>query len=386
MRSEKIRSHGKHIMKTKPEFSYKVPVWLLGLTLSLLGGYLSGCESETAAKTNNTEAERRQSSITMAAGNAEPVAIKPVNNELTLTGKITVNQDKVVKVFPLVGGHVDAVSAELGNHVQKGQVLAVIQSGELADLEQQATQARSQLAVAQKNLQVSQDMAASGLTSQKEVVADREQLAAAKGEVNRVNERRRIVGGSGSKYIVKAPVSGYIVEKSATTGMEWRPDDDQSLFTISNLDQVWVLANVYEADVANVHEGDNTTITTLAYPDNAYRGRIDKIFNVLDPDSKTMQVRITLLNADVKLKPGMFANVSVTYPGRDKRVAVPAKAIVFDKSRNFVVAVTAQNHPVVKEVDIFKTIGDVAYLNGGLASGERIVTKNPLLLYNALAK
>ena len=373
-------------MKTKAYFLPKIPVGLLALTLSLMSGCLSGCESETSAKTKDTDEDRQQSSITLATANSEPVAIKPVNNELTLTGKVTVNQDKMVKVFPLVGGHVDAVSAELGNHVQKGQVLAVIQSGELADLEQQATQARSQLAVAQKNLQVSQEMAASGLTSQKEVVADREQLEAAKGEVNRVSERRRIVGGSGSKYVVKAPVSGYIVEKSATTGMEWRPDDDQSLFTISNLDQVWVLANVYEADVASVHEGDPAQITTIAYPDQPYNGRIDKIFNVLDPDSKTMQVRITLLNSDVKLKPGMFANVSVTYPGREQRVAVPAKAIVFDKSRNFVVAVTAQNHPVVKEIDIFKTVGDMSYLNGGLAPGERIVTKNPLLLYNALAK
>ena len=108
------------------------------------------------------------------------------------------------------------------------------------------------------------------------------------------------------------------------------------------------------------------------------------MFNVLDPDSKTMKVRVTLLNADYRLKPEMFTNVSVTYAGHDQRVAIPASAVVFDKSRNFVVAVNAQNHPVVREVDIYKTIAGRTYLNGGLAPGERVVTKNQLLIYSAL--
>ena len=215
--------------------------------------------------------------------------------------------------------------------------------------------------------------------------ADRERLAAAKGESARVAERRQTVGGTGSSYIMKAPASGVSVEKTAAQGMEIRSDDPESLFTVSNLDQVWVIANVYESDLANVHEGETATVTTLSYPDHPYSGRIDKVFNVLDPDSKTMKVRVTLLNADYRLKPEMFTNVSVIYAGRDQRVAIPASAVVFDKSRNFVVAVNAQNHPVVREVDIYKTISSRTYLNGGLAPGDRVVTKNQLLIYNALS-
>jgi cobalt-zinc-cadmium efflux system membrane fusion protein len=358
-------------------------LWLLLPAIALLSSLLSGCQSGATA-TNATDDKPVN---LLASAKFDTAKLIPVTNELNLTGKITFNQDKVVKVFPLVGGHIEAVKSDLGDYVQKGQTLAIIRSGEMADVEQQAISARGQLAVAQKNSQVTEDMAQGGLSSQRDVVAAREQLQAAKGELNRVNERRSILGGRGSSvYIVKAPVSGFVVEKTASPGMELRSDDPENLFTISNLDHVWVLANVYESDLANVHEGDLARITTLSYPDKVYQGRIDKVFNVLDPDSKTEKVRITLLNADNALKPEMFANVSVQYPGNDRRVAIPAKSIVFADSRNFVVIANAQNQPVVREVDPFKTIGNTTYLNSGVKAGERVVTQNQLLIYTALGK
>ncbi len=351
--------------------------------------FLSGCQSTATPPSDSTATTQTAQNNLLRSATLDTARRETVNNELSLTGKITFNQDKMVKVFPLVSGHIEQVKAELGDFVQKGQTLAVMRSGDLADLQQQAVAAQGQLAVAQKNYQVADDMTKGGLTSQRELVAAREQLAAAKGEVARVAERRQILGGNGPTYIVKAPMSGFIVEKTAAQGMEVRSDDPENLFTISNLDQVWVIANVYESDLANVREGEMATVTTLAYPDLVYRGRIDKVFNVLDPDSKTMKVRVTLLNrgvgaADYRLKPEMFTNVSVTYAGRDQRVAIPASAVVFDKSRNFVVVVNAQNQPVVREVDIYKTIGERTYINGGVAAGERVATKNALLIYSAL--
>ncbi|GAB3941429.1 efflux RND transporter periplasmic adaptor subunit [Spirosoma harenae] len=345
---------------------------------------LSGCGSTAQQSSEVASPKASQESNLLATAAFDTARLENARNELNLTGKITFNQDQVVKVFPLVGGHIETLKADLGDYVKKGQTLAVIRSGDLADLEQQAVSAKGQLSVAQKNMQVTEDMTKAGLSSQRDLVASREQLEAAKGEVNRVNERRRIVGGNGSVYYVKAPMSGFIVEKTASSGMELRSDDPENLFTISNLDHVWVLANVYESDLANVKEGDQATITTLSYPDKIFHGRIDKIFNVLDPDSKTLKVRVTLDNADYRLKPEMFANVSVLYAGRDKRVAIPAKAVVFDKNRNFVVMVNQKNQPLVREVDVYKSIGQKTYLAGGLTPGDRVVTNNQLLIYNAL--
>ncbi|MGF7217548.1 cobalt-zinc-cadmium efflux system membrane fusion protein [Spirosoma lacussanchae] len=359
---------------------------LASLAGFLLVGALSSC-SHSDSPTEATTVTPKTNLL--ASATFDTAQLETTRNELNLTGKVTVNQDQVVKIFPLVGGHVDAVKADLGDFVQKGQTLALIRSGDLADLEQQGVTARGQLSVAQKNLQVTEDMAQAGLSSQRELVASQQQLQAARGEVNRVAERRHILGGNGSVYVVKASMSGFIVEKTASPGMEIRSDDPENLFTISNLDHVWVLANVYESDLANVHEGDMATITTLSYPDKVFRGRIDKIFNMLDPESKTMKIRVTLDNQPTgpnpyPLKPEMFANVNVTYAGHDKRVAIPASAVVFDKNRNFVVAVNRHNQPIVREISIYKTIGSTTYLSGGLAVGDRVVTTNQLLIYSAL--
>ena len=351
----------------------------------LLLGSLSGCGGSSAKQSEETaQPKTRKETNLLATASYDTAKLENARNELMLTGKITFNQDQVVKVFPLVGGHIETLKADLGDYVKKGQTLAVIRSGDLADLEQQSVSARGELSVAEKNLQVAEDLTKAGLSSQRDLIASREQLQAAKGEVNRVAERRRIVGGTGSVYIVKAPMSGFIVEKTASQGMELRSDDPENLFTISNLDHVWVLANVYESDLANVNEGDQTTITTLSYPDKVFHGRIDKIFNVLDPDSKTLKVRVTLDNADYRLKPEMFANVSVIYAGRDKRIAIPANSVVFDKNHNFVVMVNKENQPLVREVEIYKTIGSKTYLASGLTPGDRVVTNNHLLIYNAL--
>lgn len=371
-------------MNTQQHLSFHpMNPFLIGWAAVILAAGLSACQS-TATAEGPAASDTNPKVNLLARAKLDTARLKTVDNELDLTGKVTFNQDKVVKVFPLVGGHIDAVKADLGDYVKKGQILAVIRSGDLADLAQQAVAAKGQLSVAQKNLQVTEDMAKAGLSSQRELVATREQLQAAKGEVNRVAERRQILGGSGSVYVVKAPMSGFVVEKNASQGMELRSDDPENLFTISNLDQVWVLANVYESDLANVKEGYAANVTTLSYPDRVFKGKIDKIFNVLDPDSKTLKVRVTLVNGDFTLKPEMFANVRVQYAGHEQRVSIPAKAVVFDKSRNFVVAVTPQGQPVVREVTPFKTIGDLTYLSDGLRPGDRIVTQNQLLIYNAL--
>ncbi|HEY1055684.1 MAG TPA: efflux RND transporter periplasmic adaptor subunit, partial [Emticicia sp.] len=316
-------------MKTLKIFNIGI---IAGLTFISALGFSSCTKSEAEDKKDSVENASGLTPEQMKRLVTETAEIKTVANDLSLTGKIQFNEDKVVKVFPLVGGNIEDVKVELGDYVQKGQILAVIRSGDLADLQQQAITARSQLSVAHKNAQVAEDMSKSGLASQKDLVAAQEQLEAAKGELTRVTERQNILGGNGSVYIIKAPVGGYVVEKKAAPGMELRSDNPENLFTISNLDQVWVLANVYETDLANVKLGYNADISTLAYPNKVFKGKIDKIFNVLDPDSKTEQVRIVLTNNDKNffLKPEMFANVHLEYAGTDQKVAIPAKAIIFD--------------------------------------------------------
>jgi membrane fusion protein, heavy metal efflux system len=382
----KKRTPNTNKMKTKNTPN----IFIISLLAIICMASCEGCSDSEAKKANGADT-KNSSGLTpeqMKNINTETAQLKTVANELTLTGKVQFNEDKIVKVFPLVGGHIEDVKVELGDYVQKGQTLAIIRSGDLADLQQQAVTAKTQLSVAQKNAQVAEDLAKGGLYSQKDLVAAQEQLRAATGEVNRVIERQNILGGNNSIYTVKAPVGGYVVEKKAAPGMELRSDDPENLFTISNLDQVWILANVYETDLANVKLGYEANISILAYPNKIFKGRIDKIFNVLDPISKTEQVRIVLPNNDKNyfLKPEMYANVYLEFAGVEQKVSIPSKAVIFDKSQNYVVVSKDANNLIVKPIDVYKTIGQTVYLNSGLTVNEKVVTENQLLIYQALSQ
>lgn len=366
-------------MKTSVQISIAL------LSIFTITTSMTSC-SDSQAKNNaesNENTAFKLDAVAFKNLKVEPAEVKTVNQSISLTGKITYDQDKVVKVFPLVGGHIEDVKVELGAYVSKGQILAVIRSGDLADLEQQAISAKSNLSVAQKNLQVAEDMTKSGLSSQKELVATQEAVLAAKAEVNRVAERRNILGSNGTLYYVKAPSSGFIVEKNAAAGMELRSDDPASLFTISNLDNVWVMANVYESDIANIHIGQDVKITTISFPDKVYTGKIDKIFNMLDPESKTEKVRVQLSNKDFQLKPEMFANILVEYGGTEQKLSVPSKSVIFDNNENYVIVKTHENL-VIKPISIYKVVGDKTFINAGIEANQQVVTQNQLTLFQAL--
>ncbi|MBA9076277.1 efflux RND transporter periplasmic adaptor subunit [Rufibacter quisquiliarum] len=307
-----------------------------------------------------------------------------VNNQLQLVGKIALDEKKVFKIFPLVGGHVQSVKVELGDYVQKGQTLAVIRSSEIAEFEQQRIAAQSALQVAQKNLEVAKDMAKSGLVSEQDVLAAQRERDIAQAEAQRMKQVFSIYSiGKGSEYVVKAPSAGFVVEKNVNADMQIRSDNDTNLFTISSMNEIWVMANVFESDIAKVKEGYAAEVTTLSYPDKVFRGKIDKIFNVLDPESRTMKVRVRLDNPDFSLKPEMFANIRIEYPEDKQLMAIPAHALVFDQSKNYVMVYRKRCDVEQREVKLYQTMGQTAYLTSGIEAGEQVVSKYPLLVYNA---
>lgn len=311
--------------------------------------------------------------------------LAPVQSELTLVGKVVADENKVIKVFPLVGGVVEEVEAELGDFVRKGQTLATIRSGEVADFERQLIQAQSDLLLAQKNLRVTEDLYESKLTSQREVVATQKEVEKAQAELKRVQEVFRIYGlGNSSLYTVRAPIDGFVIEKNVNRDMQLRSDNADNLFTIGQISNVWVLAHVNESDIGRVRPGMQATVQTLSYPDRLFQGKVDKILSVLDPSTKAMTVRIPLKNPDLSLKPEMHATVKLRFEAGQNRTTVPSGAIIFDQSRHFVLVYKSRSQIETREVVVHKTLGDLTYLVSGVAPGEKVISRNQVLVYNAL--
>jgi len=311
--------------------------------------------------------------------------VEDIKNELKLFGKVTPDNSKVSEIFPIVGGNVIEVNVELGDYVEKGKVLAVIKSGEVAELDRERKDAQNDLLVAEKNLQIAKDLYESKLNSERDVITAQKEVERGQSELKRINEVFSIYGlTSESNYYVKAPISGFIVEKKINHDMQLRSDRSENIFSIAQIDEVWVMANVNETDISKIKLGYDAEIRTLTYPDRTFHGKVDRMFNLLDPETKTMKMRITIQNSDYALKPEMSASVLLKYSEGKRMLAVPASAVIFDKSKNYILVFKDRHNIETREVVIYKQSAERAYIQEGLQPGEVVISSDQLLIYDAL--
>lgn len=348
---------------------------------------LASCEEKKSGTMENKQVCVSDSMAKIIT--VDTVKESPVKNELKLTGEVSFDENNVVKVFPFAGGQVVKVNVSLGDKVSKGQVLAVIRSADVAGNYSDLTSAKADMAISKRDLQQAEYLYKNGISSERDYTEAKENYNKAVAASSKVQEQISINGGGSTNaagtLLIKAPQNGYVIEKNITAGNFIRPDNSSSLFTISNMKDVWINANVFETDISRVKMGYNAQVTTLAYPNQVFNGKVDYVGAVLDPDSKVMTVRIALPNPDMKLKPEMFANILISSAGSTQAVAIPAKAVIFDSGKNYVVVYNSKCNLQVRPVDLVKTVDDITYISAGLKPGERIVSQNQLLLYNALA-
>ena len=315
----------------------------------------------------------------------DTIATCALENSLTLTGKVTFNDEKVAKIFPMVSGNIVDVKVQLGDYVTRGQKLGVIRSGEMAGYGNDLISSKTNLLIAKKNMDAAEDMYKSGLMSQRDYITAQGMYQQAQSQLRRSNQVLSINGGStNGQFIVKAPLNGFIVEKLINNNMSIRTDNTNSLFTISDLKNVWVIANVYESNINKIHVGDFVNVTTLSYPGKSFPGKVDKILNVLDPTNKVLKIRVVLDNPDYLLKPEMFASVTVISKTDKQSICIPTNALVFDNSRHYILLFKSKSDIKVIPVEVISTNGDKTYISAEVKIGDLIIGTNPLLIYNAL--
>lgn len=363
-------------------WSGNMPVAVIGLTLTV--SFLTRCTPDKANDKGDSKtfvlSDTMMKSIAL-----DTVHEKPVNGALNLNGKIVADENRLVEIFPIVGGNVLEVDVELGDYVHKNQILAVIKSGEVAEYDRQLIDAQSDVLVAQKNLNVKQDLYDSKLSSDRELVSAQKDLEKAEAGLKRIQETFSIYNfNRQSEYRLKAPINGFIVSKNIARDMTLPADRSESVFTVAELDEVWAIANVYESDISRIKEGMSVEISTLSYPGDPIRGHIDKIFSVLDPETKTMRVRIRIPNKDFKLKPEMLATVKAKYNEDKIFPAVPTSAMIFDNSRQFVMIYKDRYNIETREVEVYRTTDETTWLKGGVKPGEVVISRNQLFIYDAL--
>jgi cobalt-zinc-cadmium efflux system membrane fusion protein len=306
-------------------------------------------------------------------------------NAVTLTGQVDFNQDRVINIFPLVSGNIQDIKVMLGDYVQEGQELGVIKSAEMSQISSDVLNAQTNLKLAELNLEKTEDMYKHGLASRADSLGSAVALQQAKAEVVRTERVLKINGNNTQgEFVVRAPLSGYIVQKLVTNNQSIRADNGGPLFTISDLKDVWVWANVYESNVTNIHQNDLVEISTLSFPGRIFKGKVDKMMQMLDPASKAMKVRVSIPNDDYALKPQMFASVTVTNSENKQALYIPNTALIFDHSQYYVLVYKGHGKADITPVEKLNTLGQKTYLTSGVKPGELVIASNALLLYSEL--
>jgi cobalt-zinc-cadmium efflux system membrane fusion protein len=309
----------------------------------------------------------------------------PLRNEFKFYGKITADNNKLVEVFPVVGGVVEKVYTELGDYVNKGQIIATIRSTEVAEFEKELQDAKNDLLVAKNNYKVSQELFEGKLNSERDVLEAKSEMDKAESRLKRIEQTFSIYSlKPGSIYEVRAPISGFVMQKNINQDMQLRSDMTDNIFDIAQIDNVWAIANINESDIGLVRIGMDANVTVLSYPDKTFTGKVDKIFNIIDPETKAMKVRITLTNDKYLLKPEMRASIKISYLENNSMLSVPSAAIIFEKSKYFVMVYRDRYNIETRPVSVYRQIGDAAFIENGLKNGEKVITRNQLLIYDAL--
>ncbi|WP_445456233.1 efflux RND transporter periplasmic adaptor subunit [Flavobacterium sp. HNIBRBA15423] len=308
-----------------------------------------------------------------------------LKNQLNFFGKITSDNNKFVEIYPVVGGNVIKVNVELGDYVNKGQVLAIIRSTEVASFEKELDDAKNDVTVAQNKYKVAKELFDGKLVTEKDVVEAKGELEKAKSQLNRISQTYKIYNiKPGAIYEVLSPLSGFVIQKNINEGMLLRSDNTDNIFDVAEITDVWAIANVNESDISQVKIGNDAEITTLSYQDKKFYGKVDKIYNIIDPETKAMKARVKLDNKDFLLKPEMRASIKISYTENKKMIAIPSDAIVFDKSKSFVMIFKDKNNIETRAIEIFRQVGNTTYVAAGLQEGEKVLTTNQLLIYDAL--
>ncbi len=305
-------------------------------------------------------------------------------SEINLTGSIAPDESKMVKIFPMVSGVAQDVHMQLGDVVSKGQTLAIMKSAEMAGFTKDYVSAEADVRSTKRTFESTQDLYKSGLASQKDFEQAQSDYQKAEAESKRAGAVININKSNTQGYVIKSPISGFVIEKNLTDNTQVRADNSQNLFTIADLSDVFVLINIYESDIASVQTGDAVKITTLSYPDKVFEGKIDKIYEVLDPDNKVVKARVKISNPGNKLKPEMFANVIIKAKSGEKLPVINTRALIFDNDKNYVILVDGKAHARIQQVDIAKRVEDRAYIRSGLKPGDRIVASRQVYLFESL--
>ncbi len=316
----------------------------------------------------------------------QTVELRAVPHTLTAPAMVEADPARTANILPPLSGKITALKVGLGDTVHRGQLLAVIASGDFAQAVSDVAKARDALDLAKKSLDRAQAVQQAGGAAVKDLQAAQSGYTQALDEYQRAQARLAAVGGAGGSgkladahgIRVLAPMDGSITALAIAPGT-YVNDVTASMMTIVNLDSVWVTADVAEDDLALVKPGESADVALSAYPGSVLRGRVATVSSVLQPDTRRGMVRIVIANADGRLKPNMFATATFA-AAQPAQVFVPESALLMNNDSTTVLVEVSPWTFQRRTVQLGDDEGTGTRVLSGLRQGDRVVVKGGVLL------
>lgn len=312
---------------------------------------------------------------------------------LTLTGKVAYREDHYSKISSPVQGRVLEVRARLGDQVNAGDILLVLESPDVAKAYSEFIREHSELGHATQAYRLAHDLfnaKALPLMDLKQVEKD---LVKAQAEFRRTKEHLLALQVPmlelnkplsdqtiTARFELRSPLSGTVVERTVTPGQSVSGHSTQALFTVGDLDRLQIVADVYESGLAMIRPGQDGTVIVDAYPDMVFPAVVATIADIVDANSRTIKVRAWVNNDHRRLKPEMFARLHLSLDNDETIFSVPNEAVLVIDGREHVYVMEAEGRYVMRVVKVGPASGDLIRIVEGLAHGDRVVTKGTILL------
>lgn len=308
-------------------------------------------------------------------------------SELKATGVVSADVSRTIPVISLASGRIIEVHARLGDTVTKGQLLLRVQSADISGAYSDYQQAKADLNLANAQYDRAKLLYDKGAIAKKDLEIAEDVAVKAKVTVDNSAQKLRILGADPEKpsaiVEVRAPASGVITDQQVTAAAGTQGLASPNSFTISDLSTVWVICDVYENDIPQVHVGEYADVRLNAYPDRVFKGRIGNINPVLDPALRTTKVRLEMHNPGI-MRLGMFVNATFHGQKREVHAVIPASAVLHLHDRDWVYVSKGggnfQRQGVVSGVMLPGNLQEIA---SGLEPGQKVV-KNALVLQNTV--
>jgi membrane fusion protein, heavy metal efflux system len=364
-----------------------------------LASVLAGCSSDHNASDMTSYSSQASKSATPQLFTIPPDQVSHIQvvtiqeakltRTLRLTGAVAYNAFKTTPVITQVGGPVSRILVVPGDHVREGQPMLEVSSPDYSQLLDTYLKAHEIFRVADKNYDRAKDLYEHKAIAERDLLQAESDRNEAQADLNASEQAMKILGiknpedlakaPSSAQIPVIAPMSGEVVERLVAPGQVMQAGQTQA-FTISDMSTVWVLANLYQGDLAFVKTGDDVVVQTDAYPES-FHGKISYVSAALDPNTRTLQARIVVDNPGEKLKRDMYCTVTVTAGVIPNAIGVPDAAVLRDdENQPFVYVTAGSNQFGRRAVEIGESQNGRTQILKGLSVGDKVVGDGSLFL------